>query len=63
MMLTKREQADVQRLIGQSANDVAYMLQWADDPNSHLTRGMAERHAAMARYLLMLLEHIELAQA
>ncbi len=41
----------IETLIKQAEVDAAYMLRWKDDPNSSLTRGMAERHVEMANYL------------
>lgn len=59
MMLSEKERAWIEVLIKQAATDADYMVRWANDPQSTLTRGMAERHREMAQWLRRLLQSHE----
>lgn len=49
-----------QALIEQAPLDCQYMREWVNDPQAHYTRGICERHQAMADALRSLLAEQQL---
>ena len=57
MFLNDKERREIARLVNQTRRDVVYMREQANDPASHITRGICERQSDMAAWLQRLLDH------